>query len=93
MKPGRKHVLNYIHELKTKMQVSQDITNKETHIARHRSKQWYDKNALDRCLSVRQNVLMYLPVEGKPLATKLHGPYQVLDRQELVNYLIETPDR
>ena len=36
---------------------------------------------------------MYLPVNGKPLATKLRGPYKVLENKDTVNYLIETPNR
>ena len=74
MKPGRRHILNYIHELNTKMQFSQDIINKERQLARRKCKQLYDKNALDRNVKVGQNVLMYKPVEGKPLDMKTHGP-------------------
>ena len=44
-------------------------------------------------LHVGQLVLMYLPVIGKSLATKLHGPYKVLEHKDTVNYVIETPDR
>ena len=40
-----------------------------------------------------QLVLLYIPIEGKPLATDLHGPYQVLKKKGTVNYVISTPDR
>ena len=93
VKPQMKHVFNYIHGMKNKMQGSLDITKKETKIVRNKSKQLYDRNSVERMLHVGQLVLMYLPVNGKPLATKLHDPYKVLEHKDTVNYLIETPDR
>ena len=88
VKPQMKHVFNYIHDMKNKMQASLDITKEETKIARSKSKRFYDRNAVERSLHVGQLVLMYLPVNGKPLATKLHGPYKVLEHKDTVNYLI-----
>ena len=93
VKPQMKHVFNYIHDMKNKMQASLDITKKETKIARNKYKRLYDRNAVERMLHVGQLVLMYLPVNGKPLATKLHGPYKILENKDTVNYLTETPDR
>ena len=93
VKPQMKHVFNYIHDMKKKMQASLDITKKETKIARIKSKRLYDRNAVERMLYEGQLVLMYLPVNGKPLATKLHGSYKVLEHKDTANYLIETPDR
>ena len=92
-KPQRKHVLNYVYDIRNKMQVSLGITEREAKHAKCKSKQWYDKNALDRTQQVGQLVLMYLPVEGKPMSPKSHGPYEVLEQRGPVNYLIETPDR
>ena len=53
----------------------------------------YDRNACERMLQVGLLILMYSPVNGKPLATKLHGPYKILEHKDTANYLIETPDR
>ena len=44
-------------------------------------------------MKVGQLVLLYLPIEGKPLATKLHGPYEIIEKQGPVNYRLATPDR
>ena len=44
-------------------------------------------------LHLGQLVLIYLPFNGKPLATKRHGPYKVLEHKDTDNYLIEAPDR
>ena len=51
------------------------------------------KNALLRELKVVKLVLLYLPIEGKPLATKLHGPYEIIEKQGPVNYMLAMPDR
>ena len=53
----------------------------------------YDRNAVKRMLHVGQLVLMYLPVNGKPLATKLLGPCKIFEHKDTANYLIETSDR
>ena len=80
-KPQMKHVLNYVYDIRNKMQLSLDITKREAKRVKCKSKQWYDKNTLDRTLQVGQLVLMYLPVEGKQMSHKLHGPYEVLEQR------------
>ena len=40
-----------------------------------------------------QLVLLHILIDGKPLATDLHGLYQVLEKKRTVNYVILTPDR
>ena len=70
-----------------------DIKDKETAVARQTSKAWFDKNDLVRELKVGQLVLLYLPIQGKSLATKLHGPYEILEKQGPVNYMLATPNR
>ena len=69
------------------------IAELEAKKARKKSKQWYDKDVEERILHPGQLVLLYIPIEGKPLATDLHGPYQVLEKKGAVNYVILTPDR
>ena len=67
-------------ELRDKIDKAIDITEKETTVARHKSKEWFDKNALIRELKVGQFVLFYLPIEGIPLAKKFHGPYEIIEK-------------
>ena len=56
-----------------------------------KSKQWYDKDFEERILHPGQLVLLHILIEGKPLATDLPGPYQVLEKKGIVNYVILTP--
>ena len=69
------------------------LTEKETMVARQKSKDWFDKDALVRALAVCQSVLLFVPIEGKPLNTKLHGSYKIMEKRGPVNYLLETADR
>ena len=77
LKPTKKHVLNYIVELRDKLENVHDITLRETQIARNKSKTYYDRLASNREFEVGQLVLIYIPAEGEPLKPKLHGPYEI----------------
>ena len=68
-------------ELRDKIDKVIDITEKETTVARQKSKEWFDKNALVREFKVGKLVLLYLPIKGKPLATKLRGPYEIIENE------------
>ena len=57
------------------------------------SKIWYDKKARHRSFKPDDEVMALLPLPGKPIHTKLYGPYRVLEKLGPVNYRIETPDR
>ena len=69
------------------------IVELEAKKARIKSKQWYDKDVEERILHPDQLVLLHIPIQDKPLATDLHGPYQVLEKKGTVYYVISTPDR
>ena len=57
------------------------IAELEAKKARKKSKQWYDKDIEERILHPGQLVLLHISIEGKPLATDLHEPYQVLEKK------------
>ena len=87
------HVVNYIVELRDKLENVHDVTLRETPIARNKAKKYYDRQASSREFEVRQSVLIYIPAEDEPLKSKFHGPYEILQKLSPVNYLINTPDR
>ena len=51
-------------------------------VASQKSKEWLTK------IAGGQSILLFLPIEGKPLNTKLHGTYTIEKRGQ-VNYLLE----
>ena len=93
LKLTKKHVLNYIAELRDKLEHAHDITLRETQIARNKSKTYYDRLVWNWEFEVGQLVLIYIPAEGEPLKPKLHGPYEILQKLSALNYFINTPDR
>lgn len=81
--------------LKTRDQLRTAVenANKIAEQQRSNAKTWYDKRAVSRSFTPGDKVLVLLPVPGKPLHAKYHGPYTVLQQLGPVNYVIATPDR
>ena len=63
LKPTKKHVLNYVVELRDKLENVHDITLRETQIARNKSKTYYDKLASNREFELRKLILIYITAE------------------------------
>ena len=82
-----------MNDLTDKLHKTMQIGELKAKKARKKSKQWYDKDVEERVLHPGKLVLLHIPIEGKPLATDFHGPYQVLEKKGTVNYVISTPDR
>lgn len=61
-------------------------------IATKKSKCWYDRRALDDSYEVGEQVLLLLPLIGKPLHANYCGPNTIDKRLGEVDYLISTPD-
>ena len=58
-KLNKQHVFNYVMELRDKIDNIMLITAKETMVAGQKSKEWFDKDALVRELSVGQSVFLF----------------------------------
>jgi len=60
---------------------------------RSKSKDWYDRRARFQTFQPGENVLVLMPMPGKPLHAKYHGPYTMEQQLGPVDYAISTPDR
>lgn len=60
---------------------------------RKKGKCWYDRKVQDVSYDVGEQVLLLLPLIGKPLQDKYCRSYTVEKRLGEVYYLISTPDR
>ena len=49
--------------------------------------------AVTRTFSPRDKVLVLLPIPGKPLHAKYHGPYEIIEQLGPVDYVVSTPGR
>ena len=62
-------------------------------VAQAKMKAYYDRKAKVRTFEPGEEVLVLLPLQGKPLAAKFSGPYVVKKKVRDLDYLIATPDR
>ena len=81
-------MLNTREQLRTAVEHANEVADQQ----RTKAKTWYDKRAVSRTFSPGEKVLILLPVPGKPLHAKYHGPYMVLEQLGPVDYVIETPE-
>jgi len=82
-------MLNTREQLRSAVEQANDVAAQQ----RTKAKTWYDKRAVTRTFTPGEKVIVLLPVPGKPLQAKYHGPYTVLEQLGPVDYVIATPDR
>jgi serine protease inhibitor ecotin len=87
------NLVDFVLELRERIRVSVRLGNENAVVAKSKSKEWYDRCAKVVDFEVGQQVLLFLPLIGKPLEAKYAGPYVVLDKLGPVDYLVATPDR
>ena len=63
-KLNKQHVFNYVMELQDKIDNIMLITEEETMVARQKSKERFDKDALVRELAVGQIVLLFYQLQA-----------------------------
>jgi len=90
---AKQNVVEFILNTREGLRHALDLAS--THAAQQRSKAkaWYDRRARLRTFQPGDKVLVLLPMPGKPLHAKYHGPYTVEQQLGLVDYVISTPDR
>jgi len=87
------NVIEYILSLRDRIRNSLEIVNDLEEKVKKKSKVWYDRKAREVSYDVGDQVLLLLPLVGKPLQAKYSGPYIVEKRLGEVDYVICTPDR
>ena len=70
-----------------------EIANKTAKEHQNKSKNWYDRKARSRQFKTGEQILMFLPISGKPLEAQFEGPFTVLQQIGPVDYMIATPGR
>ena len=70
-----------------------EIENKNAKELQNKSNNWYDRKASSRQFKTGKQVLLFLPISGKPLEAKFQGPFTVLQQIGPVDYMIATPGR
>lgn len=67
------------------------VANKNEEVAK--KKTWYDRKTKEVLFEVGEQVLLLLPLIGKPLQAKYCGHYVVEKRLGGVDYVVKTHDR
>jgi hypothetical protein len=89
----KKAVVEFVLELRERIREALSIVSERALNVKRKAKGQYDKKSCVRNIEEGQQVLVWLPMDGKPLQMRFHGPYKVLKKLGPVNFLIETPDR
>ena len=90
---AKQTVVEFILNTRERLRHAIDVATEHAANERTKAKLWYDRRACEREFEPGEKVLVLLPVPGKPLEAKFHGPYSVTQRLGPVDYVISTPDR
>lgn len=86
------NVISFMLETRERFRISKELAKEMGDKSRVNSKVWYDKKARLRTFEPGQMVLALLPRQGQPLEAKWKGPYKVMERIGLVDYIVATPN-
>ena len=86
-------LLTYVRTFKDRLQNACEIVNNNLKQTQKDMKSRYDKNTKVRVFKPGDKVLIFLPIQGRPLNARYQGPYEIESCQSPLNYLVKTPDR
>jgi hypothetical protein len=92
-KVKKKSAINFLLELRNKIRCSVESANEAQLKLQKKFKRLHDRHAKQKEYTEGDQVLVLLPIEGRPLEVKYFGPYKILRRVGTVDYILETPDR
>ena len=90
---AKQNVVEFILSTRERLRHAIDAATEHAANERSKAKRWYDRKACQREFEPGNKVLILLPVLGKPLQAKFHGPYLIEQRLGPVDYVVNTPDR
>ena len=87
------NLLQYVTETKERLEKVCDLAKQNLKETQETMKTRYDQKAVQRSFVPGDKVLILLPVTGKPLQARFHGPYVVSKKVGELNFIVRTPDR
>ena len=90
---AKQNVVEFVLNTREQLRHAVEAATEHATEQRNKAKVWYDRRAVNRVFSPGEKVMVLLPVPGKPMHAKYHGPYAVVDQIGPVDYVIATPDR
>ena len=89
---AKQNVVEFILNTCERLRHALDLASTHAVQERSKAKVWYDRRARLRTFQLGDKVLVLMPMPGKPLHAKYHGPYTVKQQLGSVDYVISTPD-
>ena len=85
-------LLTYVCTFKDRLQNACEIANNNLKQTQKDMKSRYDKNTKVRVFKPGDKVLIFLPIQARPLNARYQGPYEIESCHSPLNYLVKTPD-
>lgn len=83
-KSKKTNLVDFVLELREKIRSSVEAANENTTVSQGISKRWFDRKTAEVSFNPGDKVLVLFPVEGKPLQAKYCGPYEVIQKLDLL---------
>ena len=87
---ARPNVVKFMLDLREKLRECQELSLDVANEAKSNSKVWYDRHVRKCTFDIGEQVLVLLPMPGKPLLAKYQGPYRITGKIGPVDYVIST---
>lgn len=91
--PTHLPAIQHVEELRQRLTRCWSVAADNLEVTRDKTKQRYDLKSKCREFQPGQQVLVFLPLQGQPLAAKFSGPYTILKKISNTTYVVSTPDR
>ena len=79
----------YVMELRERMKETCRLAHEESKKAKVTQKEYYNRKARDKCLSVGDKVLLLLPTDNNKLHIQWKGPYDIIQKVAVNDYRIQ----
>ena len=83
----------YVLDLRNRVEETCKLAQRSVSKAHARSKEYYDRHALDRSFEVGDQVLLLRPVKGNKLSLAWRGPFTIKERVGEWNYRVSLPGK
>ena len=91
---AKQNVIEFVLNTREQLRHAVEVATEHATEQRDKAKVWYDRRAVNRVFSPGEKVMvLLLPIPGKPMQARYHGPYAVVEQVGPVDYVIATPDR
>jgi len=90
---AKQNVVEFILNIRKRLRHALDLASTHADRERSKAKVWCDRRTRLRTFRPGDKILVLMPMPGKPLHAKYHGPYTVEQQLGPVDYVICTPDR